>query len=150
VQETTAMLDPSQEFRRDSLRPRLLAALLSPAAQGAVSATHGRLVIVGSPDFASDRYAQNTPENVVFVQNAVDWLAQDEALIAIRSKNRTPPPLAFASATTHDIVKYGNIIGMPVLLVVFGALRLWRRRQITRQVYRPLTLASAGAAGRAS
>ena len=82
----------------------------------------------------------------MFVQNAVDWLAQDEALIAIRSKNRTPPPLAFASATTHDIVKYGNIIGVPALLIVFGALRLWRRRQITRQVYRPLALAGAGGA----
>jgi len=81
----------------------------------------------------------------VFVQNAVDWLAQDEALIAIRSKNRTPPPLAFASATMHDIVKYGNIIGVPALLIVFGALRLWRRRQITRQVYRPLTLAGGAA-----
>jgi len=146
VQETTAFLDPSREFRRDSLRPRLLAAQLSPAAPGAASAPHGRLVIVGSPDFASDRYAQNSPDNIVFVQNAVDWLAQDEALIAIRSKNRTPPPLAFASATTHDIVKYGNIIGVPALLIVFGALRLWRRRQITRQVYRPLALAGAGGA----
>jgi len=146
VQETTALLDPSREFRRDSLRPRLLAAQLAPATQGAASATRGRLVVVGSPDFGSDRYAQNSPDNIVFVQNAVDWLAQDEALIAIRSKNRTPPPLAFASATTHDVVKYGNIIGVPVLLIVFGALRLWRRRQITRQVYRPLALAGAGGA----
>jgi len=147
VQETTAFLDPSREFRRDSLRPRLLAAQLSPAAApGAAGATHARLVIVGSPDFASDRYAQNSPDNIVFVQNAVDWLAQDEALIAIRSKNRTPPPLAFASATTHDLVKYGNIIGVPALLIVFGALRLWRRRQITGKVYRPLALAGAGGA----
>src|SRR5437870_1912653 len=76
VQETTAFLDPSREFRRDSLRPRLLAAQLSPAAPGAASAPHGRLVIVGSPDFASDRYAQNSPDNIVFAQNAVDWLAQ--------------------------------------------------------------------------
>src|SRR5881409_3193516 len=144
VQETTAFLDPSREFRRDSLRPRLLAAQLSPAAPGAASAPHGRLVIVGSADFASDRYAQNSPDNIVFVQNAVDWLAQDEALIAIRSKNRAPPPLVFTSVTLRQSVKYGNIIGVPVLLIVFGALRLWRRRQITRQTYRPLALAGAG------
>ena len=101
-------------------------------------------MVVGSADFASDRYAQNSPDNIVFVQNAVDWLAQDEALIAIRSKNRAPPPLVFTSVTLRQSVKYGNIIGVPVLLIVFGALRLWRRRQITRQTYRPLALAGAG------
>ncbi len=44
----------------------------------------------------------------------------------------------------RQAVKYGNIIGVPVLLIVFGAVRLWRRRQLTRQTYRPLTLAGAG------
>jgi hypothetical protein len=76
--------------------------------------------------------------------NAVDWLAQDDALIAIRSKNRTPPQLVFASATTHDVVKYGNIIGVPALVIVAGALWLARRRRITRQTYRPLAAAEAG------
>ncbi len=74
----------------------------------------------------------------MFVENAIDWLAQDEALIGIRSKNRAPPPLVFTSAATRSAVKYGNIIGVPLLLVVAGVLRLWRRRQLTRRVYRPL------------
>ena len=144
VQETTAFLDPSREFRRDSLRPRVLAALVNPLARDSGGGARGRVVVVGSADFASDRYAQNSPDNIVFVQNAVDWLAQDEALIAIRSKNRAPPPLVFTSVTLRQSVKYGNIIGVPVLLIVFGALRLWRRRQSTRQTYRPLALAGAG------
>src|SRR5205814_3974670 len=125
-------------FRRASLRPRLLAAQLSPAAApGAAGATHARLVIVGSPDFASDRYAQNSPDNIVFVQNAVDWLAQDEALIAIRSKNRTPPPLAFASATTHDLVKYGNIIRVLAPVIDFGHLRLCSHSRVKVLIYPP-------------
>ena len=133
------MLDPSREFRRDSLASRLVAALVNPLAKNpAAAAPHGRLVVVGSSDFASDRYAQNSPDNLAFVQNAVDWLAQDEALIAIRSKNRAPPPLVFASGAMRDAVKYGNVIGVPVLLIVAGALRLWRRRLITRETYRPL------------
>jgi ABC-type uncharacterized transport system involved in gliding motility auxiliary subunit/ABC-type transport system involved in multi-copper enzyme maturation permease subunit len=141
VQETTVMLDPSREFRRDSLRPRLMAALVHPAAPD--SAARARLVVVGSSDFASDRYARNSPDNLVFVQNAADWLAQDEALIAIRSKNRAPPPLVFASATMRDVVKYGNMIGVPLLLLALGGVRLWRRRQLTRQTYRPLALRAA-------
>ncbi len=137
VQETTAMLDPSREFRRDSLGMRLLAVMVHPLPQDSAGAARGRLVIVGSSDCASDRYARNSPENVAFVQNAVDWLAQDEALIGIRSKNRAPPQLVFTSATGRDLVKYGNIVGVPALLILAGGLRLWRRRQITRQSYRP-------------
>src|SRR5207249_9564544 len=55
-----------------------------------LGALRGSLVVVGSSDFASDPYARYTPENHVFVENAIDWLAQDDALIGIRSKNRAP------------------------------------------------------------
>jgi ABC-type uncharacterized transport system involved in gliding motility auxiliary subunit len=99
--------------------------------------------VVGTADFASDRYARNSPENLVFVQNAIDWLAQDEGLIAIRSKDRAPPPLVFTSAVTRGAAKYGNIIGVPVLLIAAGMLRLWRRRQTTRRTYERLAPAVA-------
>ena len=71
------------------------------------------------------------------------WLAQDDALIAIRSKNRAPPPLVFTSGATRRAVKYGNVFGVPLLLVVAGVLRLWRRRQTTRRTYQPLAASSA-------
>src|SRR5213595_3728496 len=143
VQETTAFLDPSRAFSRDSLRSRLVALLVTaPGPDTTKGAPRGRLVVVGSGDFASDRYTRNSPENLVFVENAIDWLAQDDALIAIRSKNRAPPPLVFTSATTRGAVKYGNVIGVPVLLVGAGILRLWRRRQMTRRTYRPLAAGS--------
>jgi ABC-type uncharacterized transport system involved in gliding motility auxiliary subunit len=79
----------------------------------------------------------------VFVQNAVDWLAQDEALIAIRSKDRSPPPLVFTSAATREAVKYGNLIGIPLLLIGVGGVRLWRRRLLTQHAYRPRAPAAA-------
>lgn len=139
VEQTTVFLDPSRSFRRDSLRSRLMALLVNPLTRDTTKgAVRGRLVVVGSSDFASDRYARNAPENLVFVENAIDWLAQDDALIGIRSKNRAPPPLVFTSITTRSAVKYGNVLGVPILLVLAGVLRLWRRRRTTRQTYRPL------------
>lgn len=141
VEQTTALIDPARQFSRDSLRPRIVALLASPsspAPRDTAGAARGRIVVVGTADFASDRYARNSPENVVFAQNAIDWLAQDDALIAIRSKDRAAPPLVFTSATTRGAAKYGNIIGVPVLLIAAGVLRLWRRRQTTRRTYRPL------------
>ena len=144
VQETTAFLDPARQFSRDSLRRRIVALLVNPTTRDTTKSARGRLVVVGSADFASDRYARNSPENFVFVQNAIDWLAQDDALIAIRSKNRAPPPLVFTSTVLRSAVKYGNLIGVPLLLILAALLRLWRRRQTTRRVYQPL--AATGAA----
>jgi len=103
------------------------------------------VAVIGSADFASDRYARNSPTNIVLVQNAIDWLAQDDALIAIRSKDRAPPPLVFSSSVARGAAKYGNLIGVPLLLVAAGIVRLWRRRRTTRRVYRPLAAQGATA-----
>jgi ABC-type uncharacterized transport system involved in gliding motility auxiliary subunit len=93
-------------------------------------------VVFGSSDFASDRNVRNAPENLSAALNAVDWLAQDESLITIRAKDRTPPPLVFSSDLVRDGVKYANLIGVPVVLVAFAGVRLWRRRQLARRPYR--------------
>jgi len=142
VRQQEMLLQPSQPFRRDSLARRLLAVQVNPGANPSAKA-RGRVVVVGSSDFAGDRYTRGGEPSAVFVQNAVDWLAQDEALIAIRSKDRSPPPLVFTSGVLRDVVKYGNVIGIPLLLVGLGAVRLWRRRLITQQVYQPLARHSA-------
>ena len=145
VQEATAFIQPGSPLSRDSLRSRVVAALaaLQPATSGA--APRARVVVIGSGDFASDRYARNSPTNIVLVQNAIDWLSQDDALIAIRSKDRSPPPLVFSSSVARGSAKYGNLIGVPVLLMAAGIGRLLRRRRTTRRVYRPLAAEGAAA-----
>jgi len=136
VRVSTMLLSPTQTFAQDSLARRLLAVQVSPG-------KGGRLVVVGSSDFVGDRYARNGESGLVFVQNAVDWLAQDEALIAIRSKDRTPPPFVFSSAVARELVRYGNMIGIPLLLVIAGGMRLLRRRALTQRPYRPASRAAA-------
>lgn len=144
VRQSTMLLSPTQTFTQDSLARRLLAVQVNPGAAGGASAgKRGRLVVVGSSDFLGDRYARNGEAGLVFVQNAVDWLAQDEALIAIRSKDRTPPPFVFSSAVVREIVRYGNMIGIPLLLIGAGGVRLWRRRVLTHRPYRPASRAAA-------
>jgi gliding motility-associatede transport system auxiliary component len=142
VQREQSLLSPQQDFARRDLAPRVLAVQVNPGAaapaSGAPDTVRGRLVVVGDEDFASDRYVQSEPANAVFVQNAVDWLAQDDALIAIRSKNRAPAPLVYTSTAVRLAVRYANLIGVPLLIILFGALRLVRRRRMTRRPYRPL------------
>ena len=84
----------------------------------------GRIVAVGDGDFLEDRFAQANSQNVIFAANAVDWLAQDEALIGIRSKDRTPPALAFESDNGRDALKWGSLVGVPLAFMLFGLVRV--------------------------
>jgi len=134
-------IDPRSDFPHAGLSRQLLAAVAAPKGKG-----HGRAVAVGSSDFATDRFVQNAPENLALALNAIDWLAQDEDLIAIRSKDRRPVPLVFESAAQREAAKYTNLIGIPVLVALVGILHLARRRRRTRDPYRPLMPAGETAA----
>jgi len=98
-------------------------------------ALRGRVVVVGDADFLADQFIGNAPEGVLFALNAVDWLTQTEALLGIRSKQPTPRPLVFESNFQMQMVKYLNLIGVPLAFVLFGTVRLLRRRRTTRRKY---------------
>jgi ABC-type uncharacterized transport system involved in gliding motility auxiliary subunit len=131
VSSEFAFLDPGQQFSTAGLATRVVAAQLTPEQSSA------RLIVVGNSMLASDEMLQRNPENLAFVLNAVDWLAQDEALIAIRSKDRRPPPLVFSSDAVKQGVKYANLTGVPLLLAVAGLVHLARRRRLAQRPYRP-------------
>jgi ABC-type uncharacterized transport system involved in gliding motility auxiliary subunit len=137
IESGRAFIAPQRDFPTDSLAPRLIAASVSPTASDESEDLAGRVVVVGNSDFATDAYGEGGTGGVLFALNAVDWLSQDAALIQIRSKDRRPPPLVFESQTTQTLVKYANVAGIPLVLVLFAALRLWRRRQRAQLVYEP-------------
>ncbi len=135
AEERAVMIDPQRtQFPPVANKPLLTAVQVNPGTS-TDSAQPGRLIVVGNPDFASDQWIGSARQNVAFVLNAVDWLAQEEGLIAIRAKNRSPPTLVFEGERTADLVHYGNLIGVPFLLSLFGAFRLWRRKRLTRRSY---------------
>lgn len=126
------------------LAPRTVAAVIDGRAaddgasrdEGApAGAARGRLVVVGDADFLNDDFARGNPQNLVFAANALDWLAQDEALIAIRSKDRTPPPLVVGSEVRQAALKWGNLLGVPLLFVLGGALRVAGRRRLSGRTW---------------
>lgn len=127
VQGPMAPIIPDQDWSRppEELRVRTVAVAVTPA-EGEAS---GRLVVVGDASFAEAQFMQSNPTNLVFLANSIDWLAQDEALIRIRSKNRTPPNLVFQSDFTRTFLKWGNLIGIPLAFVLFGAVRITGRRR---------------------
>jgi len=144
VERDFAMIEPRREFRRDSLGVQVVAALVNPLARDTTKQLpKGRVVVVGTPDVANDRFLGSAPGNLQFLLNAVDWLAQDEALIAIRAKNRAPPPLAFSTPVKRGMARYGNMFGVPALIIVVAAVHLLRRKQRYGRPYVPMTPGAA-------
>ena len=142
--ETT--IDPGRDFPQTDLKPRLLAVQVTAKKAAGDTAGAGRVIVIGDQEFAGDRRARGAPENLALALNAIDWLAQDEALIGIRAKDRRPPALVFTSNTARQGVKYANVIGVPLLVALGGVLWLSRRRRKSREPYRPLVPTPAGAA----
>jgi ABC-type uncharacterized transport system involved in gliding motility auxiliary subunit len=97
-----------------------------------------RIVLVADSEFASDEYlqiARHIPTyglNLQFFMGMVDWMAQDQTLSAARAKTVTAKPLTFTSEATPTIVKYGNIVGVPLAFVIYGIAR-WRIRTTRRK-----------------
>ena len=128
------MIQPGTKLSEAGLSEKTLAVQVAPGIHGD-TAIHGRVIVVGNSDFATDQFAQEAPENLALALNAVDWLAQDDALIAIRATDRTPPALAFGSAAAAQGVKYLVMIGVPVLVAIAGTVRIGRRRARSRVPY---------------
>jgi ABC-type uncharacterized transport system involved in gliding motility auxiliary subunit len=126
-----ASIDPNQTFATSDLTQRLLAVQIAP------KNSRARLIVVGNGMLVSDDMIQRSPENQLFALNAVDWLAQDDALMAIRAKNRRPPPLVFSSEAVRQAVKYVNLIGLPLAIALIGFAHLIRRRRRALVPYRP-------------
>lgn len=91
-----------------------------------------RLVAVGDAEFCLDQQISRNPANAAFFQNIVDWLAQEEGLITIRSREVVTRPLDEVSDGRKQAIKYANIFGPPIVVIAFGVFRWQSRRRAKR------------------
>lgn len=98
------------------------------AFQDGLTGVDSRIVVVGDGDFINEAMVGQVPSNIEFVLNMVDWLVQDDALLTIRAKSIEPRRLGSVPDTWKPIVKYANLLGPVVIVMIFGLVR-WRRRK---------------------
>ena len=98
-------------------------------AESTANAEPARIVVAGGSGFMADRFF--SPGNEALLLNVMDWLVRDDALLAIRTRGLRAAPLADVADSTRRSVKYANILGAPVLCILFGLMR-WRRRESRR------------------
>lgn len=98
-----------------------------------------RIVVIADADVADDDFTQYKAVNVAFISNLIDWLTTREGEAVVQKRAFTPPVLRI---TPEDatLVEYGNVLGVPLLVSVFGFWWLRRRKSRAR---RTLTLEHA-------
>ncbi|MFH2005034.1 MAG: Gldg family protein, partial [bacterium] len=103
----------------------------------AESTKQARLVVIG--DFDILKLAGAVPGNRILLQNLVDWLAQDETLVKLRNKQMQERALDLPeSKVRRRLIYMANIVGVPLLLILFGLVRWQLRRSRRRSAHRQL------------
>ena len=82
-------------------------------------------------------------DGIDFFLNTVDWLTLGDALIGIRSQTITNRPLQIKTSSGEfrepseiekNLIKYLCIVGIPLLVVIFGLVRYVLRNRAKRIV----------------
>jgi len=76
--------------------------------------------------------AEGASANAMFVMNILDVLNNRQDIAQMRSKILSFNPLSETNAGTKTFIKSLNIVGLPVIVVVFGLL-MWLKRHMRRK-----------------
>lgn len=90
---------------------------------------NSRVIITGDAEWLSDVILNNVAStNGLLGLNFIDWLTEEDTLASVRSKIVSERNLVFSSDNHKNIIRYVNIAGIPLLLIIFGVLKFIRRR----------------------
>lgn len=145
-------VDPRRDWRNENptvtgphplmvqLSGKLKSKFAAEAAQSAPGATpvlaeaksEARLIVVGTSALVQDDFVSQSRSNQVLMLNIADWLVLDPAMLAMRTRGMQMATLKpELSDGTRNFVKFGNALGLPLALALFGLVR-WRMREARR------------------
>ncbi|MGA1875452.1 MAG: GldG family protein [bacterium] len=87
-----------------------------------------QILVVGNSRMITNSYYQ-PEENGSFFLNSVDWLTMGEDLIGIRSREKTDYPLKPTEPPQRATIRYLNIFGVSVVLILFGLIKAYINRK---------------------
>ena len=98
----------------------------------------GEVILLSDSKFLSDDAGTSIPENMIFLMNAVDYLAGEKELISLRSREITNRPLEEIEDATRSRWKWANVLLPSILIACFGFYRSKREKnkaEILKQIY---------------
>ncbi len=101
----------------------------------------GKIFIIGTSDVLKNSVISpaGTNINAIFIMNLVDYLNGQEDVAVMRGKTGNLNPLSKLSAGVKSGIKYFNIIGLPVIVALFGLI-IWfiryRRKLAIQEMFK--------------
>lgn len=98
----------------------------------------GELILVSDSKFLADDAGMSIPENMVFLMNAIDYLAGEKELIALRSREITNRPLDEIEDGTRARWKWANVLLPSLIIAGLGFYRSKNEKAkagILKQIY---------------
>lgn len=95
---------------------------------------NGSIILIGNARMIQNNFLRQFADDLVFFENAADYLALGDQLIGIRSRAKTERPLIDLSDIARATIKYANTFGAPLLLVGIGATLVVLRRRKQRRI----------------
>ncbi|MFH2057326.1 MAG: Gldg family protein [Pseudomonadota bacterium] len=96
-----------------------------------------KLFILASSQMIQDTIIdpEGRTSNSIFILNAIDHLNNEDKIATLRAKQQTLNPIEETSPSLRAIIKGFNIVGLPVLVILFGlgvlAKRTSRKKKLT-------------------
>lgn len=98
----------------------------------------GELLLISDSRFLNDDGGMSVEGNLVFLMNAVDYLAGDKDLISLRSREITNRPLDEIKDSSKKNWKYVNMLLPSILIMSFGFWRIRKEKhkaEMLKQIY---------------
>ncbi len=100
---------------------------ISIALSRMINGQEQRVLVVGDGDFLANAYIQNSGNQDLGVR-IVEWLARDDALVAVPS--RVTPDSKLVLEDWHKaVIGFAFLVGLPTAFGLNGVLMWWRRRR---------------------
>lgn len=91
-----------------------------------------KIIVVGNSRFIEENFVAQFDGNRTFFLNAIDWFTLGDSLIGIRSRESGESPLHVISDQAKAVVRFANLIFVPLLLIIFGLVQFSLRRRRKR------------------
>lgn len=85
-----------------------------------------RLVVIGSSEMAANSVTQMLPGNTYLLAMAINWLAEEEALVNIPPKDETPQNITLTDPQRRIIST--TVYALPLAAMLLGLFVWWKRR----------------------
>ena len=93
-----------------------------------------KIFLIASPDMLMNNMLDQSgaSPNAMFVMNILDVLNGRQDMAQMRSKVLSFNPLDDTAASTKTFIKAFNVVGLPVIVIIFGLL-MWMKRHMRRK-----------------